>query len=135
MKKFLIALLLGCLLVHCVGSRNRTAAIKTLPAAALQVYGRHFINQQQQVELISPAAHFGFTFTGTECRLYATIPNAGGHNYLQYEMDGVYKKRIRIDGSSNAPVTITAATPDKHTVWIYKATEAHTGPVWIEKIM
>ena len=32
------------------------------------------------------------------------------------------------------PLVITASGEGLHTVWIYKATEAHTGPIFIEKI-
>lgn len=78
--------------------------------------------------------HFGFTFEGNECRVFASIPSGKGHNYLQYEVDGVYQKRIRVSGNSVDPIILRTATTGKHRVWIYKATEAHTGPVAITKI-
>jgi len=106
----------------------------TLFAAQLKPIGRTKINKQHQLELITSAAHFGFTFKGTACAVYATIAAAGQHNYLQYELDGVYKKRIRIDGDVTAPVIIKADGPGKHSIWIYKATEAHTGAIIISKI-
>lgn len=59
---------------------------------------------------------------------------AGGHNYLQYVLDGEYQKRIKVDGKNPEPVVLTAPNEGKHTVWIYKATEANTGAVIIEKI-
>ena len=46
----------------------------------------------------------------------------------------MYIKRVRVDGKSREAFVITAATPGKHTVWVYKATEAYTGPVVIEKV-
>ncbi|WP_158267482.1 SGNH/GDSL hydrolase family protein [Adhaeribacter arboris] len=92
------------------------------------------MNQEQNVELISSAVHFGFSFEGEECQIYATIPNPEGHNYLQYELDGVYQKRIKISGNSQEPIRITAPGAGTHTIWIYKATEAHTGPIGIQKI-
>ncbi|HEY4149663.1 MAG TPA: GDSL-type esterase/lipase family protein [Chitinophagaceae bacterium] len=106
----------------------------TLFASALKPIGR-YVREAKQLELISSAVHFGFSFKGTAFILYASIPDKNGHNYLQYELDGVYQKRIRIEGSSDAPIVIKVATPDMHTVWIYKATEAHTGPVMIAKIV
>ncbi|WP_375435960.1 GDSL-type esterase/lipase family protein [uncultured Hymenobacter sp.] len=106
----------------------------TLPATVLQPFGRTVVNSQQQLELIGSAVHFGFSFEGKECQVYASVPNAEQHNYLQYELDGVYQKRIRIDGSSKEPVVIAAPTPGKHMVWIYKATEAHTGPIALAKV-
>jgi lysophospholipase L1-like esterase len=106
----------------------------TIFATQLKPIGRTIINKQHNLELITSAAHFGFSFKGTECAVYATIAAAGQHNYLQYEMDGVYQKRIRIDGGVTAPVIIKANGPGKHSVWIYKATEAHTGAIIISKI-
>jgi lysophospholipase L1-like esterase len=91
-------------------------------------------NNNQHVELISSAAHIGFTFDGKECKVYAYITDPGGHNYLQYEVDGVYQKRIKISGSKE-PFKITAPSGGSHTVWIYKATEAHSGPILLEKIV
>ncbi|MEO6453873.1 MAG: hypothetical protein ABIN97_07380, partial [Ginsengibacter sp.] len=105
----------------------------TLQASALKPVGRYALTDQQ-LELITSAVHFGFSFTGNECSIFAHITNPAGHNYLQYELDGVYQKRIKIEGSHTEPLVITASTNGTHTVWIYKATEAHTGPVFIEKI-
>jgi len=109
-------------------------AASTLPATALQPYGRTLLNKEQQLELISSAVHFGFSFEGTECQLFASLPNGQDHNYLQYELDGVYQKRLKITGNSKEPITITAPGAGKHTIWIYKATEAHTGPIAIQKV-
>ncbi|GEO08548.1 SGNH/GDSL hydrolase family protein [Segetibacter aerophilus] len=106
----------------------------TLDPSALKVYGRYSINNEQGLELISSAVHFGFSFDGTECSIDASIQNKQGHNYLQYELDGQYQKRIKITGSSTDPISITAQTNGRHTVWIYKATEAHTGGIFIRKI-
>ncbi len=106
----------------------------TLPARALLPYGRTWLNPQQQLELISSAAHVGFSFEGTECQMFVTLPNGQDHNYLQYELDGVYQKRLRVTGGTSAPLRITAARAGKHTVWLYKATEAHTGPIAIQQV-
>jgi lysophospholipase L1-like esterase len=130
-KLTLAVLLFG---LSCTPAKISTRTSDNLPAAALQPFGRYVLNTGQKLELISSAVHFGFSFEGTACRLYASIPNAGGHNYLQYELDGVYQKRIRVNGNSQEPLLITAPTGGKHTVWVYKATEAHTGPIEIQKI-
>src|SRR5215510_10136833 len=37
-------------------------------------------------------------------------------------------------GNERRPLVITANQGGQHTVWIHKATEAHTGPIFIEKI-
>ncbi|MFD2569048.1 GDSL-type esterase/lipase family protein [Spirosoma soli] len=120
--------------VSCAPLKKKTGDSNSLPATALQPYGRFVINQDQNLEMVSSAMHFGFSFKGKQCQLFASIPNAGGHNYLQYELDGVYQKRIKVATTSNDPILITAPTEGNHTVWIYKATEAHTGPIIIQKI-
>ncbi|NML67872.1 SGNH/GDSL hydrolase family protein [Hymenobacter sp. RP-2-7] len=114
-------------------TRAQGQATGVLPAAALQPCGRTRLNQQQ-LELISSAAHVGFSFEGTECRVYAVLPGGQDHNYLQYELDGVYQKRLRVAGGAAAPLVLMAPSGGKHTAWLYKATEAHTGAIAIQKI-
>ena len=106
-----------------------------LLASELKPFGRVLYNEQKQLELISSASHFGFRFRGKECKVFAFITDSNAHNYLQYELDGVYQKRVRIDGNNKSPFTIYTETDDVHTVWIYKATEAHSGAIFIDKIM
>ncbi|WP_184542342.1 SGNH/GDSL hydrolase family protein [Mucilaginibacter sp. FT3.2] len=113
---------------------GNTKGADTIFAENLKPLGRTIINSNGGLELITSAAHFGFSFTGTECAVYVSIAAAGQHNYLQYTLDGVYQKRVRIEGGSHAPVIIKADGTGKHTVWIYKATEAHTGALIIAKI-
>lgn len=121
--------------LSCTSSKDNTNANKdVLPASELKPYGRALIDAQQNLELISSAVHFGFNFSGKSCTVYASIADANGHNYLQYELDGIYQKRLKITGGSVQPIEITAATEGKHIVWIYKATEATTGPIFIQKI-
>lgn len=115
-------------------SIDKSGAADTLLAASLQPYGRYAYNDNKHVELITSASNIGFSFKGKECKVFAYITDANGHNYLQYELDGVYQKRIRLNGNTRTPLTITASTAGTHTVWIYKATEAHTGPIFIAKI-
>jgi hypothetical protein len=108
---------------------------ESLPASALVPYGRSLLNRQQGLELISSAAHFGVSFEGDECRLYVSLPVAGtDHNYLQYELDGVYQKRIRVSAGSTAPILFKATGSGPHRLWIYKATEAETGPIIIQRL-
>jgi lysophospholipase L1-like esterase len=118
----------------CTSIKNSTIHRNSLNASALTAYGRSFVDEQQNLQMISSAVHFGFSFNGTECQLFASIPNKGGHSYVQYELDGVYQKKIRINGNSEAPIVITAPTGGNHTVWVYKTTEAHTGAILIQKI-
>src|SRR6478672_10279490 len=114
--------------------QNIIAGDTVLPATALKPYGRYFIDQQDNLELISSAVHFGFSFAGKECTIYASINDPSGHNYLQYELDGVYQKRLKIMGGSEQQIKLTSDNDGPHTVWVYKATEAHTGAINIQKI-
>jgi lysophospholipase L1-like esterase len=115
-----------------VGSRLASAG--TLRASSLYGYGRCLVNGNGQMELISSAAHVGFTFRGKECAVYASVSDASGHSFLQYELDGVYQKKVRISGNNPNPLLITTTTAGVHTVWIYKNTEATSGPVFIDRI-
>jgi len=118
----------------CVSSKNQSATQSdTLMAKDLLPYGRSLITNDK-LELISSAVHFGFSFEGDRVDMYASPPAWMDHNYLQYELDGVYQKRVKISKGQNAPIHLTANKKGRHTVWIYKATEATTGPMFIEKI-
>jgi len=126
----------ACLLLVFCSYHESYSQKKTdiLPATKLLPFGRYSFTGQE-LELISSAVHFGFSFKGAECTLYTSIPDANGHNYLQYVLDGVYQKRVRITGNSNAPVIIKTPAAGNHKIWIYKATEATTGPIMITKIV
>jgi lysophospholipase L1-like esterase len=106
----------------------------TLFAADLKPIGRTIINNQHNLQLITSGAHFGFNFKGEECAVYVSIADAGGHNYLQYELDGTYQKRIKVEGNSKAPIVIKTIGTGTHSIWIYKATEATTGALTFSKI-
>src|SRR5687767_2459191 len=98
-NRYLLAMALCFLSLSCSTLNINTSKEAYLPATALQPFGRYVLNQEQQLELVSSAVHFGFSFEGTECQLFASIRDASGHNYLQYELDGVYQKRIRVSGN------------------------------------
>ena len=119
----------------CSFQRKTEAASNVLPASSLLPFGRYAWNEKKDLELISSAVNFGFSFSGKQCRVFAYLTDTTAHNYLQYELDGVYQKRIKIVGNEMKPLVINASEEGIHTVWIYKATEAHTGPICIEKIM
>jgi lysophospholipase L1-like esterase len=107
----------------------------TLTASRLKPYGRYVLNEKKQLEMISSAVHFGAGFQGEKFTLFASLPDVKDHNYLQYELDGKYQGRIRIDGNAQEPVSINVSGLGTHTIWIYKATEAHTGPIIITKVV
>ncbi len=135
--KFICVLLIAFIVfAGCASSHSNNGDKKNeLAAVDLKPYGRCWIDKQQNLELISSAVHFGFDFTGTSCTVYAFINDADGHNYLQYELDGVYQKRLKVKGGSIQPIIIAVNNNGHHTVWIYKATEAATGPIIIQKII
>ena len=130
-----ISILFFCIcLLNCSPSRQTQHASDSILGKDLLPYGRYAISNNQSLELISSAVHFGFSFTGKQCVIYASVPEWLDHNYLQYELDGVYQKRIRISGKSAEPIILNALTDGKHEVWIYKATEAHTGAIFVQKV-
>jgi hypothetical protein len=119
----------------CASLKNqKTTQQDALMAADLLPYGRTLITNDN-LELISSAVHFGFSFDGNECEIFASVPEWLDHNYLQYELDGLYQKRIKISKDQKGPIRIAASNNGKHIVWIYKATEATTGAIFIEKIL
>jgi hypothetical protein len=134
MRNFLfLAFVATTVLVDCSSSKSKGNNV--LAAKELKPLGRTALTSDQYLELISSAVHFSFSFEGKDCRLYVSLPTNGtDHNYIQYEMDGVYQKRIRIARDSTASVLLTAKADGPHTVTIYKATEAHTGPIFIQRI-
>ena len=112
------------------------ASRDSLSGSSLYPIGRYDRNSKGDLELIGSAVHFGFTFTGSACTMYAVVPDSAAHGYLQYTIDGIFqKKRIRINGNNSAPIVIGALSNGVHTIWIYKATEAASGPIFIEKII
>lgn len=121
--------------ISCGSTKNNKTPNNILPATSLQPYGRYLVSDRQNIELISSGVHFGFTFEGKQCQIFASISNTADHNYLQYELDGVYQKRIKVTGNSQIPIVLNASNTGNHTVWIYKATEAHTGAIIIQKII
>lgn len=127
----------GLAIFFVCSSYNSSTLIRdgdTLPASSLFPFGRYAWSDKHDLELISSAVNFGFSFSGKQCQVSTYLTDTAAHNYLQYEMDGVYQKRIRIQGNERKPITIIADNEGKHVVWIYKATEAQTGPIFIEKI-
>jgi len=128
------AFILFLLCCDCSFQRKEAVSRNVLQASSLFPFGRYAWNEKKDLELISSAINFGFSFSGKECKVFAYLTDTTAHNYLQYELDGVYQKRIKIVGSDRTPLVITAGQEGTHSVWIYKATEAHTGPVFIEKI-
>jgi len=106
--------------------------VNLLPASALHPFGRYILTPAGEIELIGSAVHFGFQFSGAGCAVYLHLADTAGHQYLQYELDGVYQGRVRVQGT--APLLIRAGVRGVHTAWVYKTTEATSGPIFVEKI-
>ncbi len=133
-KSFQFVLVFTACLCAC-SPRTNTSSTKTdLVAGELQPYGRSVLQDNGNLELISSGVHFGVRFLGSECKIYANNLSEGGHGYLQYVVDGVYKGRVRIEGKSQLPVVVSANGNGPHSLWVYKATEAQTGAIVIHKI-
>jgi hypothetical protein len=134
MKRNLVYILIAFFFLSCVHSRPAHEKQKVLTAVELQPVGRTAMDSERGLELISSGSYFGFSFEGAECSLFVSLPEWLDHNYLQYSIDGIYKKRIRINKHDSLPVVIRAGKGGRHEVFVYKATEAHTGAVYISKI-
>ena len=128
----LLGIFFSVVLINCASQKSST--IQALSAIQLKPFGRYGLTTEKNIEMISSAVHFGFSFEGSECKIYASLQDKNSHNYLQYEIDGVYKGRIKVAGNSTDLITLTAQGAGKHSVWIYKATEAHTGPIFVQKV-
>lgn len=127
-------LLCSVFAMSCTGAQKiaPNTGADVLPATALQPFGRTAM-QDRGLALISSASHVGFTFEGSKCRIRVALPEWLHHNYLQYELDGQYMGRLRVSAKDTA-LWIFPGNEGRHTVWLYKATEAHTGPVFIQRI-
>ncbi len=135
-KKFIHLAIITCLFsASCSSSKkNINVSASELPATTLQPFGRSEIDANKNLELISSAVHFGFSFDGRDCQIYASLPDTNSHNYFQYTLDGAYQKKVRVEGNSKQSIILTAPEDGRHTIWIYKTTEAQTGPINIQKI-
>lgn len=133
-NKFPLALIvLYIVCAGCFAAKHSTAPAVQLSATAMHPFGRSIVNEQHSLELISSACQVGFSFEGATFSMQVSLPSWMNHNYLQYELDGVYQKRIRIDSAVTAPLVITAPSAGKHTIWIYKATEPYAA-IFIQSV-
>src|SRR5574337_76385 len=122
-KIFCFLLFVSFITAGCVSSKKNIGK-DSLQGKELLPYGRAAITNEN-LELISSAVHFGFSFQGDDCKLYASLPQGMDHNYLQYELDGVYQKRIKVT-KDQKEIVLQAKAKGRHTVWIYKAKEVTT---------
>ncbi len=103
----------------------------------LIAYGRSDIDSLKRLEIITSACHTGISFIGDSLIIYATSGDTSNHGFLQFELDGKYIGRRIVSGIKPNKITIMAREQEKqaqHRLWIYKATEAITGPIFITSI-
>jgi hypothetical protein len=83
-----------------------------------------------KLAMVTTACHFGISASSDQVIIKAsTLP--GQVAALQYEVDGkLNPKRFFITGQGQH-ITIELK-PGKHKIWIYKCTEAITGPLFID---
>jgi hypothetical protein len=137
LNKFgIVAVIVSAMVISGCGTTGKTTkmqtAISVVRGSDLAVQGRSSIHGEK-VELITSGAHFGVTFSGRTCALLVSIEGQR-HNYLQYELDGVYQKRLKVNAGGVDTLRITSEKDGPHTLWMYKATEAHTGPIFIHAV-
>jgi lysophospholipase L1-like esterase len=127
-----IALILFCF--SCASTQTNSIQSNELAGTELEPFGRYMIQGKQPLELISSGVHVGYSYEGYESQVFASVPAANAHGYLQYELDGKYHGRVKINPGEPMSFTIRSSTNGKHTVWLYKATEARMGPILIHKV-
>jgi len=100
----------------------------------------YFFKQQGRTEklgdnslmLVSAASSVTFSFTGNSCEIsLQSINEYGHHAYVSLELDGKYLGRLRVEKElKNYPIKVVSkGKHSKHTLKIFKATEASTGGV------
>lgn len=135
MKQFLFILLTG--LFFSCSSTKHAAAQKVFTPADAAIMGRAFKNADSTVTLSASASSCTVTFTGESCVVYIknAAPYDGDYNYVNFELDGIYFGRQKVDARVAAPYFIDAKIKGvTHTLVVSKATEAANGTVVITKI-
>ena len=105
---------------------------KELPekTSLYHVAGRVENLKDGNVVLIGSASSVTFEFTDTNCQVTLQSTDSDHHNYVVFELDGVYLGRFRIEKgeAQNFPINTTTKV-STHRLTIYKATEAANGSV------
>ncbi len=128
---FFATLLLAC------SSTKHAASQKAFTPADGNIMGRAIKNADSSVTLSASASSCTINFTGQTCAVYLknATPYDGDYNYVNFELDGVYFGRQKVDVKVAAPYIITAKEKNvQHTLVISKATEAANGQIIITKI-
>ncbi len=134
--KQIFSILLATLLFAC-SSTKPAQSQKIFTPADGSIMGRAIKNADSTVTLSASAASCTVNFTGQSCAVYLknTTPYEGDYNYVNFELDGVYFGRQKVDVKVAVPYIITAPQNNvEHTLVISKATEAANGQITITKI-
>lgn len=135
MKKTL-SIFITVLLFAC-GSTRQAAIQNSFKPADYTIMGRAVKNTDGSVTLSASAASCSFTFSGSGCTVY--LKNAayydGDYNYINFEVDGEYAGRQKVNVKEATPFAITAKTAAAtHKLVVSKATEAANGQIIITQI-
>jgi lysophospholipase L1-like esterase len=127
MKSNLLLIFLACISISCLRPKSNIATFYFKDA---YVYGRHFI-EDNKVGLVTTAAHTGIRFDGKRINIVASA-DENGTAMLQYTLDGkLHTKRMVVQGSKPQIIEINAPDEGRHKLWLYKCTEAITGPLYL----
>lgn len=128
---FLTALFFAC------SSTQHAVSQKVFTPADGNIMGRAIKNADSTVTLSASAASCTVSFTGLSCVVYLknATPYQSDYNYVNFELDGMYVGRQKVDVQVAAPYIIKAVGNDiQHKLVISKATEAANGQIIITKI-
>jgi lysophospholipase L1-like esterase len=132
-----IAIVFFTVLLFACGNTKHIAVNKSFTPANYTVMGRAVKNNDGTVTLSASAASCTFTFTGKNCTVYLknNAPYEGDYNYINFEVDGEYAGRQKVDAKEAKPFLITAKqNKQTHVLVISKATEAANGQIIITTI-
>ena len=132
-----IAVVFFTVLLFACGNTKQIVVNKNFTPANYTVMGRAVKNNDGTVTLSASAASCTFTFTGKNCTVYLknNAPYEGDYNYINFEVDGEYAGRQKVDAKEAKPFLITAKqNKQTHILVVSKATEAANGQIIITKI-
>jgi len=107
-------------------SQNAKLPAEPDPKDVYTTKGRIEIATDKSIVLIGAASSVSFGFQGTKCLI--NFKAEGHHGYVVVELDGKYYDREKVQPSGTT-VTVIVPALGKHTVTVYKATEATTGNI------
>jgi len=119
----------AALFLFLIASGSSFSQIKETDNQFYIAQGRTEKTTDNGVVLIGSASSITFSFTGNSCEIALQSKNEYGHHaYVSLELDGKYLGRLRVEKElKNYPVKVI--TNKKHTLKVFKATEASTGGI------